>query len=107
MMSSPKSSPMEIYRPYSFALKKRLLQISSPDRAGPKEQEAYVKALFGEINAVTEGTGRSVSSIFIGGGTPSVLDENFIGDILKTIRTKFSIQADARDHHRSKSRNRR
>ena len=95
MMSSPKSSPMEIYVHIPFCIKKCDYCDFLSGPSGPKEQEAYVKALFGEINAVTEGTGRSVSSIFIGGGTPSVLDENFIGDILKTIRTKFSIQADA------------
>ena len=95
MMSSPKSSPMEIYVHIPFCIKKCDYCDFLSGPSGPKEQEAYVKALLGEINAVTEGTGRSVSSIFIGGGTPSVLDENFIGDILKTIRTKFSIQADA------------
>lgn len=35
--------------------------------------------------------GRSVSSVFIGGGTPSVLDERFIGEILNHIRRKFQI----------------
>ena len=95
MMSSPKSSPMEIYVHIPFCIKKCDYCDFLSGPSGSKEQEAYVKALLGEINAVTEGTGRSVSSIFIGGGTPSVLDENFIGDILKTIRTKFSIQADA------------
>ena len=95
MMSSPKSSPMEIYVHIPFCIKKCDYCDFLSGSSGPKEQETYVKALLGEINAVTEGTGRSVSSIFIGGGTPSVLDENFIGDILKTIRTKFSIQADA------------
>lgn len=94
MMSSPKALPWKFTSIFHFA-KNAITAISSPEPSGPKEQEAYVKALLGEINAVTEGTGRSVSSIFIGGGTPSVLDENFIGDILKTIRTKFSIQADA------------
>lgn len=59
--------------------------------SGPKEQADYVEALLEEINAAEEGKGRSVSSVFIGGGTPSVLDERFIGEILNHIRRKFQI----------------
>lgn len=85
-------SPMEIYIHIPFCIKKCDYCDFLSGPSGPKEQEAYVKALFKEIYAVKEGKGRSVSSIFIGGGTPSVLDERFIGEILDKIREKFLIE---------------
>ena len=74
------ASPIEIYIHIPFCVKKC---------------DYYVQALLREIDAVKEGKGRSVSSIFIGGGTPSVLDAGFIGEILNRIRNKFQIQNDA------------
>ena len=69
--------------------------ISFQGLRGPEEQADYVQALLREIQAVEEGEGRSVSSIFIGGGTPSVLDERLLGDILREIRNRFKMEEDA------------
>ena len=88
-------SPVEIYIHIPFCVKKCDYCDFLSGPSGPKEQAAYVQALLREIDAVKEGQGRSVSSIFIGGGTPSVLDERFIGEILDKIREKFQMQADA------------
>ena len=88
-------SPVEIYIHIPFCVKKCDYCDFLSGPSGPKEQAAYVQALLREIDAVKEGQGRSVSSIFIGGGTPSVLDERFIGEILNKIREKFQIQGDA------------
>ena len=77
--------------PHSILHKKNVITvISFPVRQVQKEQADYVDALLEEINAAEEGKGRSVSSVFIGGGTPSVLDERFIGEILNHIRRKIS-----------------
>lgn len=84
-------SPMEIYIHIPFCIKKCDYCDFLSGPSGPKEQADYVDALLEEINAAEEGKGRSVSSVFIGGGTPSVLDERFIGEILNHIRRKFQI----------------
>lgn len=94
-MSSSQCSPMEIYVHIPFCIKKCDYCDFLSGPSGASEQAAYVQALLGEISAVTEGKGRSVSSVFIGGGTPSVLDENFIGEILEAVKTKFFLQKDA------------
>lgn len=94
-MRNRTDSPIEIYIHIPFCVKKCDYCDFLSGPSGPKEQEAYVQALLREINAVTEGKGRSVSSIFIGGGTPSVLDERFIGEILEKIKEKFQMQEDA------------
>ena len=88
-------SPMEIYVHIPFCIKKCDYCDFLSGPSGPKEQADYVDALLEEINAAEEGKGRSVSSVFIGGGTPSVLDERFIGEILNHIRRKFQIAGHA------------
>lgn len=87
--------PIEIYIHIPFCVKKCDYCDFLSGPSGPEEQRAYVQALLREIDAVTEGKGRSVSSIFIGGGTPSVLDERFIGEILNKVKEKFNLQEDA------------
>lgn len=87
--------PMEIYIHIPFCIKKCDYCDFLSGPCTKAEQEKYVRALLGEINAVKEGKGRSVSSVFIGGGTPSVLEETWIGQILDKIREKFRIQEDA------------
>ena len=89
------ASPIEIYIHIPFCVKKCDYCDFLSGPSGPEEQSDYVQALLREIDAVKEGKGRSVSSIFIGGGTPSVLDAGFIGEILNRIRNKFQIQNDA------------
>ena len=95
MKNRKENSPVEIYIHIPFCIRKcdYCDFLSGPSR--PKEQADYVQALLREIQAVEEGEGRSVSSIFIGGGTPSVLDERLLGDILKEIRNRFKVEEDA------------
>ena len=88
-------SPMEIYVHIPFCIKKCDYCDFLSGPSGPKEQADYVDALLEESNAAEEGKGRSVSSIFIGGGTPSVLDERFIGEILNKTRKNFLVENDA------------
>lgn len=88
-------SPMEIYIHIPFCIRKCDYCDFLSGPSGPEEQADYVQALLREIQAVEEGEGRSVSSIFIGGGTPSVLDERLLGDILREIRNRFKMEEDA------------
>ena len=94
MKNRKENSPMEIYIHIPFCIRKCDYCDFLSGPSGPKEQADYVQALLREIQAVEEGEGRSVSSIFIGGGTPSVLDERLLGDILKEIRNRFKIEED-------------
>ena len=92
MKNRKENSPMEIYIHIPFCIRKCDYCDFLSGPSGPEEQADYVQALLREIQAVEEGEGRSVSSIFIGGGTPSVLDERLLGDILKEIRNRFKIE---------------
>ena len=92
MKNRKENSPMEIYIHIPFCIRKCDYCDFLSGPSAPKEQADYVQALLREIQAVEEGEGRSVSSIFIGGGTPSVLDERLLGDILKEIRNRFKIE---------------
>ena len=94
MKNRKENSPMEIYIHIPFCIRKCDYCDFLSGPSGPEEQADYVQALLREIQAVEEGEGRSVSSIFIGGGTPSVLDERLLGDILKEIRNRFKIEED-------------
>ena len=95
MKNRKENSPMEIYIHIPFCIRKcdYCDFLSGPSE--PEEQADYVQALLREIQAVEEGEGRSVSSIFIGGGTPSVLDERLLGDILRELRNRFKMEEDA------------
>ena len=95
MKNRKENSPVEIYIHIPFCIRKCDYCDFLSGPSGPKEQADYVQALLREIQAVEEGEGRSVSSIFIGGGTPSVLDERLLGDILKEIRNRFKMEEDA------------
>ena len=92
MKNRKENSPMEIYIHIPFCIRKCDYCDFLSGPSGPEEQADYVQALLREIQAVEEGEGRSVSSIFIGGGTPSVLDERLLGDILREIRNRFKIE---------------
>ena len=95
MKNRKENSPVEIYIHIPFCIRKCDYCDFLSGPSGPKEQADYVQALLREIQAVEEGEGRSVSSIFIGGGTPSVLDERLLGDILREIRNRFKMEEDA------------
>ena len=95
MKNRKENSPMEIYIHIPFCIRKCDYCDFLSGPSGPEEQADYVQALLREIQAVEEGEGRSVSSIFIGGGTPSVLDERLLGDILREIRNRFKMEDDS------------
>lgn len=61
-------------------------------------QRKYVDALLKEIRArgnAESATEKSVVSIFLGGGTPSILPAEWIREILKVVREIFRVNADA------------
>lgn len=54
----------------------------------------FMAALLKEITLTTH-TGYEIETIYIGGGTPSLLDVADIGSLLKGIRDRFSVKPDA------------
>ena len=63
-------------------------------RHQPVDQERYAKAFAAELADRRERTGpRTVTSIFIGGGTPSLMKPETVGSILETISAKWHVPA--------------
>ncbi len=66
-----------------------------------KQQEVYVEALNREIDGIQEKYPNAalkeykVDTIYFGGGTPSVIDEKLIGEILCKLKTAFDISETA------------
>lgn len=87
---------LELYIHIPFCVKKcdYCDFLSAP--ADEKSQSAYVEGLKKEIafygKKYEEAT---LSTIFIGGGTPSWLQEDYIASIMETVRSNFSIAKDA------------
>ncbi len=55
------------------------------------EKEIKLRAALENEN----GTGRSIDTIYIGGGTPSVMDISSLSEMVKTLRRSFSVDPDA------------
>ncbi len=63
-------------------------------RHRPVDQERFVSAFAAELKWFAEQTpGRGVSSIFFGGGTPSLMEPETIAGILEAIHNLWSIQS--------------
>ena len=58
-------------------------------------QEDYIYALLREMKTISEKEKRSVDTIFIGGGTPSVPDCDVMEKFLKGMREDFNVSPDA------------
>ena len=91
---------LEIYIHIPFCIKKCAY---CDFLSGPGNEEAidrYVKALLDEIRGISEtdiplSFFGDVTSVFFGGGTPSVLTGEQLKKIMDTLRTNFSVAADA------------
>lgn len=57
--------------------------------------EEYVDALIKEIEVCGRSVVQQISTVFIGGGTPSILTEEQISRIMKSLREHFILQDDA------------
>ena len=57
-------------------------------------REPYVDAVVAEISR-TEGVGRAATSVFFGGGTPTLLAPDRLGRILDAVQDRFGIAPDA------------
>lgn len=66
-------------------------------RARGDEEGSYVEALLAEVAAAWEGAGagRAASSVYFGGGTPSLFGAPAVGRVLEAIDRTFPIEAGA------------
>lgn len=80
---------LEIYIHIPFCVRKCAYCDFLSGPADQKTQEQYTDALIREIQAFPDAEQYVVCSVFIGGGTPSVLSKEAIGRILETVRRKF------------------
>lgn len=95
MKTQMENRELELYVHIPFCVKKCDYCDFLSGPASLEKQEKYVQALEQEIQAVEEGEGRSVVSVFLGGGTPSLLSPSHMERILKQLYRKFDITPDA------------
>lgn len=63
--------------------------------ADDKTKSSYVKALINEIALSEAGLDKNVTSIFIGGGTPSAINAEYIKDILEAVKQRYRVDGNA------------
>lgn len=87
---------MEIYIHIPFCMKKCAYCDFLSFEVSEQVKKQYVRKLKEEIETdMTECMDESVSSVFIGGGTPSVLSGDAIQDIMKTVYHNFPVLKEA------------
>lgn len=94
-MEQKKAASLELYVHIPFCIKKCDYCDFLSGPADDRSQEAYVHALLKEMDAVQIQAERPVTSIFVGGGTPSVLSPTLMGRIFEKLNRKFTIAPDA------------
>ncbi len=88
--------PLELYIHIPFCVRKCAYCdfLSAP--ADREVQRAYVERLIGEIRMSGALSGEyEVSTVFFGGGTPSILPGEWLAGILEALRRQFAFRADA------------
>lgn len=88
-MRNKKKAPLELYVHIPFCVKKCDYCDFLSGPAEPDTRRAYVQALLREIDGIAGCEDREIPSVFIGGGTPSVLEASEIFGIMEALRRKF------------------
>lgn len=69
---------------------------NSHERAGALPEREYLEALFRDLeNALPDVWGRRVTSVFIGGGTPSLFSPDAIDALLSGVRARLTLEPGA------------
>ena len=96
-MANPTDAGFGVYIHWPFcAAKCPYCDFNSHVRHAPIDQRRYVAAFKREIAAIAARTpGREVGSIFIGGGTPSLMEPQTVGAIMDAIGEAWAIEPGA------------
>jgi putative oxygen-independent coproporphyrinogen III oxidase len=96
-MTAPDQSAFGVYIHWPFCLSKcPYCDFNSHVRHAAIDEKRYVRAFAAEIAATAaRAPGRTVSTIFFGGGTPSLMQPATVGAILDAIGKHWSIAPDA------------
>ena len=62
---------------------------------GNESVEKYFDTLYLEMNKKKESVNKTITSIFIGGGTPSIVEPKLIHSLIEKLRKNFVIAKDA------------
>lgn len=95
IMKNKDAKLLELYIHIPFCVKKCDYCDFLSGPAGKEQQDAYVQALLAEINHLPVENEELVSSIFIGGGTPSAIDAAHIAEIMENLKKRFLISPEA------------
>ncbi|HET7681726.1 MAG TPA: radical SAM family heme chaperone HemW [Xanthobacteraceae bacterium] len=95
-MSLTQPSAFGVYLHWPFCLSKcPYCDFNSHVRHGGIDEERYIRAFASEIAATAERIpGREVSTIFFGGGTPSLMQPSTVQAILDAIASRWSVARD-------------
>lgn len=96
-VTTTKKKELEIYIHIPFCVRKCAYCDFLSGPAAPEAQKAYVRALIKEIRAaaVCYSSRYDVTTVFFGGGTPSLLSGEQLDEIMRTIKESFPIREDA------------
>jgi putative oxygen-independent coproporphyrinogen III oxidase len=91
------AAPLAVYIHWPFCLSKcPYCDFNSHVRHAAIDQQRYVRAFAAEIAATAQRVpGRTVSTIFFGGGTPSLMEPGTVGAILDAVGRSWSVAPDA------------
>jgi putative oxygen-independent coproporphyrinogen III oxidase len=97
LSDAERAAPFGVYIHWPFCLSKcPYCDFNSHVRQAAIDEARYIKAFAAEIAAtVARIPGRTVSTIFFGGGTPSLMDPATVGAILEAIGRHWTIAPDA------------
>ena len=88
--------PCAVYIHIPFCVQKcAYCDFASFPGAEAEMRAAYVDELIGEIRAFGQQERRACSSIFFGGGTPTLLAAEQLEEILRAVRQSFAVAPDA------------
>lgn len=95
-MTNASDRAFGVYVHWPFCLSKcPYCDFNSHVRHAPPDEERYVRAFAAEISTTAARIGaRTVSSIFMGGGTPSLMKPQTVGAILDAIGKHWSVAPD-------------
>jgi putative oxygen-independent coproporphyrinogen III oxidase len=96
MTDSPTREAFGVYIHWPFCLSKcPYCDFNSHVRREPIDEERFLRAFHKEIAATGERTrGRTVSTIFFGGGTPSLMQPSTIAGVLNSIARAWRVSSD-------------